>query len=89
MTAMREVTLPFKVVVPHTPEAKFHQWVYLPGWQGEPPVVRRDARGREHRNAWRSWLWCICNNEECAGRAIVGVYALPDAAADLIAGVTR
>lgn len=72
-----EVTLPFRVIVPHTPTAAYHEWVYIGAWEGEPAEERRDSRGRHHPHAWRTWLRCICNNTDCAGRAVLGTWNLP------------
>ena len=74
----------FRIITPHTSSADYHHWVFLPGWQAEPVAVRRDSwgrrNGRGNRSAWRTWVVLICNNTECAGRAIVPAALLEDVA---------
>lgn len=73
-------TVTFRIIEPHTPDADYHRWVFLPDYQGEPVTVRRTISGRGHRHAWRDWVVLICNNTECAGRAIVPDTLLTDVA---------
>jgi hypothetical protein len=71
----------FRIIVSHTPEANFHDWVFLPEWEPDlPTTVRRDSLGRKNRGAWRTWVTLMCNNTECAGRAIVPASLLTDVA---------
>jgi len=56
---------------PHNEALRYHDWVFLGGWRGNPVTVLRDARGRRHRHAWREWLVLSCNNSDCPARALV------------------
>lgn len=66
--------------VPHTEGTSYHAWAYIHDYRGTKTVVQRDSLGRMHRHAFRDWLVLICNNQECAGRAIVALDAITGAA---------
>lgn len=64
----------FKITVPHSPDAEWHEWFFPNGWRGIGPIERRDRNGasRGSRDGFfQEWLVLACNNAECDGRAVV------------------
>lgn len=68
----------------HDPDADYHDWVFLPGYKGEPVTLKRDSRGRAHKHAWRDWVLLICNNTECPGQCLVNTSVIEKTAVEAL-----